>query len=104
MQWVTNGHRSLGNHDIVGAVEFLVPVAFRRYEELKHNQYKYKPKKAVLMVTNTNRGWAITNGVTGLMIKLFESEEEAHIAMADPVKVKFWEYWGIDGLPDRLPR
>lgn len=54
------------------------------------------------MVTNTNRGWAITNGVTGLIIKRFDSEGDAHVAMADPVKVRFWEYWGIDGLPDRM--
>ena len=68
-------------------------MAFRRYE--------YKPKKAVLMVTNTQHGWAITNAVTGLTIKRFDCEEDAHAAMTDPVKVKFWEYWGIDGLPDR---
>ena len=54
------------------------------------------------MVTNTNHGWAITNGVTGLVIKRFDCEGDARVAMADPEKVKFWEYWGIDGLPDRM--
>jgi len=48
-------------------------------------------KKAILEIRHMGNHWAICSG--RLVVKRFDTEQQAYDASNDPVKRRFWEYW-----------